>query len=116
MEQLIPQVRQEDFLWGKELLYRISPQTMEELIQAVACGRSDGAWENNAEVLIENGRSITECICTKEDVLRYLLEFGLNREDAQKLTHFVYCGRSAKKVAAALMNNRKRPINYALNF
>ena len=105
MEQLIPQVRQEDFLWGKELLYRISPQTMEELIQAVACGRSDGAWENNAEVLIENGRSITECICTKEDVLRYLLEFGLNREDAQKLTHFVYCGRSAKKVAAALMKN-----------
>lgn len=109
MKQLIPQVRQEDFSWGKELLYRINPQTMEELIQTVACGRSDGAWENNAEVLIENGRSITECICTKEDVLRYLLAFGFDREDAQKLTHFVYFGGPTKKVASAMMNSPMIP-------
>ena len=82
---------------------------MEELIQTVACGRSDGAWENNAEVLIENGRSITECICTKEDVLRYLLAFGFDREDAQKLTHFVYFGGPTKKVASAMMNSPMIP-------
>lgn len=105
MEQLIPQVRQEDFLWGKELLYQLKPHTMEELIQVVACARSDGTWNDNAEVMIENGKTITECICTKEDVLRYLLEFGLEREDAQKLTHFVYCGWSTKKAASAMMNN-----------
>ena len=104
MKQLIQQISQEDFLWGKELLYQLKPHTMEELIQTVACARSDGTWNDNAEVMVANGKSITECLCTKEDVLRYLLEFGFNREDALKLVHFVYCGWAKKKTAAILMD------------
>lgn len=109
MEQLIPRAYQQDPTQKADILHRLKPHTMEELIQALACGHSDGAWESNADALVENGRPITECICTKEDVLRSLSEFGFDRENAQKSAGLICRGWANREAAASLMNDPKLP-------
>ena len=109
LERLIYRVPDMKYSWGNELLYRLRPKTMEELIQTLACTQSGGGWPLHVETLLKSGKSIAECLCTKEDVLRTASEFGLDREDAKKLARLAAFGLAGKKVAAELLSRPSLP-------
>ena len=62
----------------------IQPESFADLVRIHALTRSTGVWENNQEELVRAGTiSLSELICTREDVYEYCRDrFGFSAEDA----------------------------------
>ena len=55
------------------------------------------AWENNGEVLIDDGvTTLDEIITSKEDVYEYLIEKGMEHRESVVIAEFVGQGKAAR--------------------
>ncbi len=82
----------------RQILMETRPTTIGELIRI--CGLSHGTdvWLNNAQDLIKNGTAtLREVICTRDDIMNYLISRGIDETDAFYIMESVRKGKGLKE-------------------
>ena len=79
------------------MLVDTRPKTFEELIRISGLSHGTDVWLNNAQTLIQEGTiTLDQAICTRDDIMLYLIKEGLPPQKAFKIMEFVRKGKPSK--------------------
>ncbi|MGI6435424.1 MAG: PolC-type DNA polymerase III [Syntrophomonadaceae bacterium] len=82
----------------RQILETTRPTTMSELIRI--CGLSHGTdvWLNNAQELVQSGLAqLNDVICTRDDIMLYLIKQGMDPQKAFKIMEKVRKGKGVNQ-------------------
>ena len=86
------------------------PTTFEELIRISGLSHGTDVWLNNAETLIKEGTvTLSEAICTRDDIMTYLIQKGLPPQNSFKIMESVRKGKGLKPDQEDLMRENNVP-------
>jgi len=81
---------------SRNILLETKPTTFEELIRLSGLSHGTNVWAGNAQELIQNGTAtLSEAICTRDDIMIYLMDKGLPADTAFKIMESVRKGKVA---------------------
>ena len=95
----------------ENLISIIKPKCMDDLIKINALTHGTGIWEDNAEKLIQNESvNPSDLICSRDDIMIFLLKCGYDREKAYEIAHRVRTGkRLTDEQYQEMLDNHKIP-------
>ena len=97
-----------DFTLG--VLKSTRPKTMEELIRISGLSHGTDVWNGNAEDLVKSGTAVlSECICTRDDIMNYLISKGVENKLSFDTMESVRKGRGLKPEMEAAMREHGVP-------
>lgn len=79
----------------RDIILKVKPKKIEDLIRIIALQHGTGVWENNIEKLIEE-HSLDELACSREDLYNYLMINGIEKDIAFKIMEFTRTGKAGK--------------------
>ena len=85
----IPELHTE---YARRMVKDLQPVNFDDLVRIVCFGHDSDAWRDNAELLISNGISLKDTISSREDVMLYLLDKGMDRKLAYRIMEKVRKG------------------------
>ena len=92
------------------MLQDTKPTTMEELIRISGLSHGTDVWLGNAKDLIDNGVAVLrECICTRDDIMNYLITMGVDSKMSFDTMEFVRKGRGITEAMENAMNEHEVP-------
>ncbi len=92
------------------MLMDTRPTTFEELIRISGLSHGTDVWLNNAQTLINDGIvTLNEAICTRDDIMIYLIKQGLPPNAAFKIMEPVRKGKGLKPDQEAMMREYNVP-------
>ena len=81
----------------RQMLVDTKPTTMEELIRISGLSHGTDVWLNNAADLVKSGSvPLSRCLCTRDDIMNQLIEYGVPDKTAFDTMEFVRKGKAAK--------------------
>ncbi len=81
----------------RNMLVNTKPSTMEELIRISGLSHGTDVWTGNAEKLIAEGTTnLMGCICTRDDIMNYLVSKGVEHKMAFFTMESIRKGKWAK--------------------
>ncbi len=94
----------------REMLVDTKPTTFEELIRISGLSHGTDVWLNNAQTLIQEGTAtLSEAICTRDDIMTYLIKQGLPPDKAFKIMESVRKGKGLKPDQEEIMRENNVP-------
>ena len=94
----------------RQMLEVARPTTFAELVRVSGLSHGTDVWKNNAETLIKEGTaSLAEAICIRDDIMRYLIQKGLEKNDAFQIMENVRKGKGLKLGEEELMRRYQVP-------
>ncbi len=94
----------------RDMLIETLPKTFEELIRISGLSHGTNVWTNNAQDLIKAGTAtLAEAICTRDDIMIYLINMGLPAQNSFKIMESVRKGKGLNEEQEALMREHNVP-------
>ena len=94
----------------REMLIDTKPTTFEELIRISGLSHGTDVWLNNAQTLIQEGTTtLSDAICTRDDIMIYLIKQGLPPDKAFKIMESVRKGKGLKPEQEEIMRANNVP-------
>ncbi len=88
----------------RKMLVDTKPTTFAELVRISGLSHGTDVWTNNAEELVKSGvASLKEVICTRDDIMTYLIYAGLPKKDSFKIMECVRKGKGLTPEQEQLM-------------
>lgn len=92
------------------MLKETRPTTMEELVRISGLSHGTDVWNNNAQVLVQNKvATLMEVICTRDDIMNYLISMGGDPSLSFKTMESVRKGRGLKEEMETMMHEINVP-------
>ncbi len=92
------------------MLLDTKPTTFEELLRISGLSHGTDVWLNNAQSLIQAGTiKLDEAICTRDDIMIYLISKGLPPKPSFKIMESVRKGKGLSEEQEAMMREYKVP-------
>jgi DNA polymerase-3 subunit alpha (Gram-positive type) len=82
----------------RQMLLDTMPTTIAELIRISGLSHGTDVWINNAQTLIKKGTAtLKEAICTRDDIMNYLVSKGMDETESFYIMESVRKGKGLKK-------------------
>ena len=96
--------------FARRVIHAARPHSFADFVRANGLIHGTDAWKENAEQLIADGKArLRDVITTRDDIMNYMLELGMDRENAYKIMDTVWKGRALKAEQTELMRNHGVP-------
>lgn len=97
----------------RQMLEATRPTTFSELVRISGLSHGTNVWLNNAQNLIKNGTAtLSEVICTRDDIMSYLIQMDLDKKQAFKIMENVRKGNVLTSDECELMASKSVPFWY----
>ena len=94
----------------RQMLADTRPATMEELVRISGLSHGTDVWLGNAQELIRSGTAtLFECICTRDDIMNYLIAHGCEPSASFNIMENVRKGRGLTAQMEQEMNQNAIP-------
>lgn len=94
----------------RQMLVDTKPTTFSELIRISGLSHGTDVWLNNAQDLVRDGvATLPEVICTRDDIMLYLLRAGLPSKTSFKIMEDVRKGKGLKPEYEEIMRENNVP-------
>ncbi|MGI6110619.1 MAG: PolC-type DNA polymerase III, partial [Eubacteriaceae bacterium] len=94
----------------KGMVTDTKPKSLADLIRISGLSHGTDVWNNNAQLLVRDGTAgLDEVICTRDDIMLGLIEYGLPPKTSFGIMEKVRKGKGLTPEAEALMRENKVP-------
>ncbi|HHU64320.1 MAG TPA: PolC-type DNA polymerase III [Clostridiales bacterium] len=94
----------------RTMLEDTKPTTFGELIRISGLSHGTDVWLNNAQQLIKNGTAkLSEVICTRDDIMTYLISKGMQPAIAFRIMENVRKGKGLTEEEQSMMQEKQVP-------
>ncbi|KDE44413.1 PolC-type DNA polymerase III [Metamycoplasma hyosynoviae] len=96
----------------RKMLEVAKPQSFNDLILLSGLSHGTGVWSGNAEELIKSGKSLENCICCRDDIMKNLIDKGIDKLNAFQIMEDVRKGKGLTTDQENLLKNKNIPSWY----
>ncbi len=94
----------------RQMLVDTKPSTFSELVRISGLSHGTDVWLNNAQEIIRQGTAtLGQAICTRDDIMIYLINHGLPNDMSFKIMESVRKGKGLSEEMEALMKEHNVP-------
>ncbi|MEN6348045.1 MAG: PolC-type DNA polymerase III [Syntrophomonas sp.] len=94
----------------RQMLEATRPTTFSELVRICGLSHGTNVWLNNAQTLIEDGTArLNQVICTRDDIMTYLIQQGVDKTQAFSIMESVRKGKGLKDEQEELLQDHQVP-------